>query len=184
MVAISQVSRLMDELQTPLAASYPHVWCDGETLVVGIWPNAKAKFDFASERLKFVDNTEPNAKKHISFTYLAKRLTGSIFEIETSDTIYEFASAVQALLRGLEILETIAPGTLDKMCELKGRSKRPVGHTRESLYDLASQRHFAEQINTGHFVATNNKALEALGVLRQGARLAGLSTDQFTVRRR
>lgn len=184
MVAISQVARLMDELRKPNAAALPHVWCDGETIVVGTWPNAKAKFDFAKEQLRFIDTEELFEKKHISMVHLAQRDTGSRFEIETATAVYEFASAVQTLLRGLEIVEQLVPGTLDKMCDIRGRSKRPVGRNREALYDLKSQWRYSEKIESGHYVATNNKTFEALGVLRQAARLADLPEDEFSVRRR
>ena len=187
MAALSSLTQFVDVFGKLDPSQHPHVWlAEGGKLVVGSFPIANLAYDFATECLEIVDSRypTPKTKKRESLIHLARRVGSDRYEIETPEAVYELGSATQALCWGLEHIEREVPGTLDKLSGQKGRSKRPVAKRLEDLYDMPSQRKHAEQISTGHFVATNNKALEAIGYLRSAARLAKLSQDQFIVRRR
>ncbi len=188
MAALSSVSSFQREVARIDVSSCPHVWIAGDALAFGKFPDAAALFDFTSETLRWEsqERRDPTAtveKKRISKLSTAKRITER-HEIETTDKIYEVGSATHALTTGLEIIENLVPGTLDKLSLEKKQSKRPVSRKLEDLYDVPKQRRYSEQISTGHFVATNNKGPEARGVLRRAAQIAGLSADQFVVRKR
>lgn len=60
----------------------------------------------------------------------------------------------------------------------------PVAKTRAALYDVEHPDTHSAQLKNGWFVATNNKAAEARGVLRQAVELAGLVWGvDFSIRR-
>jgi hypothetical protein len=180
--SLQNLRRAIDELDPD---SHQLVWLtEGHELAVGAYPNASRIYDFAAEQWKSLNSKLVEAKRRVSLLHFAKRIGNDRYEIETEDAVYELGSATQTLCWGLEHLERKAPGTLDALSKQKGYSKRPVARNLEDLYDLPSQRKFAEQIATGHFVATNNKAGESLGFLRRAASLANASEKQFSVRRR
>lgn len=187
MAAVASLTNLIACLSPREASASSHAWIDKGELLIGNYPKASFQYDFASEKMIFVGKISgtgtDQAKRRESLVHLAKRSSGGRYEIETDDTIYTLGSATHALTWGLEYIEDKKPGTLDKLAEVKGRSKRPVSRNLNDLYDLPSQRRYSEKLNTGHYVATNNKALESLGFVRRAAMLAGLSKDSFTIRR-
>ncbi|MGR3342267.1 MAG: hypothetical protein ACU0DI_03430 [Paracoccaceae bacterium] len=168
----------------------PHVWIDSDVgLLFGTFPDARFSYDFGIDELVKIEekvSSEPlepeqNTKAEISLIYQAKRIT-DIYEIETRESIYRVGSAIQALVVGLELIEELVPGTLEKLSKQKGRSKRPVSKERDQLYDMKSQMDKSERLKNGYWVATNNKASESIGYVRRAAQLAGLD-DTFIVRK-
>jgi hypothetical protein len=205
MAQISTRETLSKCLDEKPAANWPHVWVtkDG-VLVVGEFPNVRATFDFGAERFKSTDqvmdigstgsvqHAQPVTslahqvanieKKEISLIHEAPRWTETI-EIETPDAVYKVGSAVRALITGLELVETLAPGTLELLSKEKGRSKRPVSLSRQDLYDLPSQAQYAHKLKNGYWVGTNNKADEAIRNIERAIQLAGLGS-KVIVRRK
>ena len=169
----------------------PHCWITEESgLVLGLFPNAALKFDFATERFLEIGGKNltiptivvPATKTRKDLLHLAKRV-GQRYEIETPTTIFVVGSATQALKVGLEQLEAVREGTLDKLATEKKRTKRPVARDRTDLYDVDHAKGHSEALSTGHYIATNNKAHEAIGYLKRAAMLAGLSWGaEFEVR--
>lgn len=201
MAMLSTREALVACLGAKPASSFPHVWLSGSGgLVAGVYPKASVRFDFGSEA--FVDckdtavSHEPNAntpvdtsasdtgavsgKRRISLIHEAPRWTQTI-EIETPDCVYVVGSATRALITGLELLEELVPGTLEKLSIQKSRSKRPVSRTRNELFDLATQLKYSHQLKNGYWVGTNNKSEEALNYVRRAVELAGLN-GKITIR--
>jgi hypothetical protein len=122
-------------------------------------------------------------KRQVSLLHEAKRVV-QICEIETQDAVYRLGSATQMLIEGLNLIEEARPGTLEKLSQRKKQSKRPVAKTRAALYDVEHPDTHSAQLKNGWFVATNNKAAEARGVLRRAVELAGLVWGvDFSIRR-
>ena len=186
----------------------PHVWIDSDgRMLLGCFPRPSRFFDFGKEcffeleqkpiaidersgieatkeaELPSLEAVFVKPKERISLIHLAPRIT-EIYEIETVDSIYVVGSATQALFHGLNKIEQAAPGTLEILSGEKKRSKRPVSLKREELYEKPSQRRYALKLENGYWVATNNKAFEAINVLKNTARLAQLTPAQFSVRKR
>jgi len=169
----------------------PFTWLDPQLgLVAGTYPLPKARFDFATER--FVEIESRNSvlkegsssvfKKRISLLGEAPKM-GQNYEIETMDAIYRVGSATQLLIQGLNIIEDKYPGTHEKLSTRKKRSKRIVARDRSNLYDVPHPDSHSMKLKSGFYVATNNKATEALGFLRDAAETAGLQWgSSFVVR--
>ena len=192
MAQVSLTSILSAELAKLNHAQIPHVWLDQELgIVVGTYPNGQFSYDFIGDQLSAVSEenldkvTDPKVrqkKEEVSLLHLAERIT-DVYEIETQDMIYRVGSAKQALLIGLEKIEELVPGTLAELAKCKGRTKRPVSLDREQLYDRKSQMRYSERLKNGFWVATNNKTPEALEYVRKAASIAGLTDNEFQLRK-
>jgi hypothetical protein len=202
MALISTREVLVDCLRATPARECAHVWLTSDgSLVVGDYPSARARFDFAAEQFAGctgdheADSLAPfssekeaetaqttHEKKRISLIHEAPRWTQTI-EIETPDCIYVVGSATRALITGLELIEDVVPGTLELLAREKGRSKRPVSRVRGELYDLASQAKYSQQLKNGYWVGTNNKTEEAMYYLMRATKLARLD-GEIVVRRK
>jgi len=192
MAQVSLTSILSAELAKLDHAQIPHVWLDQELgIVVGTYPNGQFSYDFIGDQLSAVSEenldkvTDPKVrqkKEEVSLLHLAERIT-DVYEIETQDMIYRVGSAKQALLIGLEKIEELVPGTLAELAKCKGRTKRPVSLDREQLYDRKSQMRYSERLKNGFWVATNNKTPEALEYVRKAASIAGLTGNEFQLRK-
>ena len=190
MAIVSKIESLFDAIKVLEPAKFPHVWLKAEaTLQFGTYPKSTATYSFTTEELELhaeVDTKPVTTEMHddcpegeiVDLRHLAPRRTESI-DLVFSDLVMRCGSATQALLRGLEEIERRSPGTLDRLSEKKARSKRPVHRQRQALFDMPSQAKHSEQIESGHWVGTNNKRLEALNVLRSAAEIARL---KFTIK--
>lgn len=184
MAAVSSSSSLSGSFADGGALVGAHVWLDRELgLVTGDYPNPSAKFDFGEEKLiLIVSGKMPEAKKRISHLAKAPRVV-KCYELETDTEIHVVGSATQLLIEGLNLLERIAPGTLEAFSLKKGRTKRAVAKTREELYDVPHPLSHSKKLASGFYVATNNKSSEAQGFLKQATEIAGLTWGKnFTVR--
>ncbi|HEY3814733.1 MAG TPA: hypothetical protein VGL66_16055 [Caulobacteraceae bacterium] len=169
----------------------PQIWLDPQLgLVAGVFPNAASRFDFGLEAAQILNvNTAGETKivakppkVRVSLVSEAPRFV-RFHEIETVDAIYGLASMTQTLVRGLDLIEGMKPGTLEKLSNQKKRSKRPVARSRIDLYDVEHSESHSEKLANGWFVATNNKATEAMSVLKRAASLADLKWGvDFTAR--
>lgn len=192
MAVIARAEALASVLELGRGAFGPQVWLDPDHgLVAGVFPSAMARFDFASETaipLSSAETVEQDArqasapKRKVSLLHEAKRVV-QICEIETRDAVYRLGSATQMLIEGLNLIEEARPGTLEKLSQRKKQSKRPVAKTRAALYDVEHPDTHSTELKSGWYVATNNKAAEARGILRQAVEIAGLAwgTD-FSIR--
>lgn len=184
MVALASVEKMIRELSEMAKQSASHVWLDGSSgLVVGKYPDATNQFDFTTEQFAPLashasrgDAPLADPKRVISLLSKAGRVR-SISRIETPQAIYEVGSATQMLVEGLNIVERLRPGTIAKLSLGKGRTKRPTAASREELYDVAHPPEHSAQLENGYYVATNNKAHEAIGYLKRAIQIAELEKD-------
>jgi hypothetical protein len=184
MAVIARAQALASALSADADPFGPQVWLDiDHGLVAGVFPNATVRFDFAKEAVMRLSSSNagqpkpsPGArpKRQISLLHEAKRV-GQRYEIETDDTIYKLGSATHVLIHGLELVEKARPGTIEKLSARKKQSKRPVAKARADLYDVKHPDAHSHRLTNGWYVATNNKADESLGVLRQAVEVAGLA---------
>lgn len=174
MAEIASVESLVERLSSLEKSQL--AWLDPEQgLLVGVYPQANWRFDFASEKLQpLAGSSEPKAKTRFSKLAEARRV-GARWEVETDDAIYLLGSATQMLVFGLDLIEEMRPGTLEKLSRQKARSKRPVARSRADLYDVPHPESHSERLKSGFFVATNNTSAEARKFLRNAAELAGFT---------
>ena len=184
MAGIAQLGTLVSALSNLPGASDSHVWIDPQLgLVMGVYPSPYSRFDFAAEAVELLKPEKAAPKPTISLLGEAKRVVQK-YEIETNDAIYVVGSATQLLVQGLDLIERINPGTLERFSKQKKQTKRPVARTRQELYDIPHPESHSTQLKCGYYVATNNKSTEARGFLRFAAELAGLEWgNSFIVRR-
>ncbi len=104
------------------------------------------------------------------------RLTKNWFELQGKKT--RCSSVKEILLRGLQAIETERPGTLEKLSQIKKRTKRIVARDRNSLFESPHlvQDH-SSQIPSRWWVGTNNSSQEVKSWLRQAVECAGLRWD-------
>jgi len=182
MATVSSVVNLIDALTTHVSENAGlHAWLDAENgLVFGSFPTPTSRYDFAFERIVSLGTSDERqlAKEVVSLTGRAKRFRAP-YEIETATKIYKVASATQALVEGLKIIEAERPGTLEKLSAFKKRSKRAVARSFSDLYDTPHPKSHAAQLPNGFWVGTNNQSYEAIGVLRHAADIANI---EFNVR--
>jgi hypothetical protein len=193
MATIARAETLAATLSDNAGGFGPQVWLDDiHGLVAGVFPFAKAKFDFGKEAAVSLVDTEQQTdrgptgaaqKPRVVLLQHAKRV-GQMYEIETRDAIFVVGSATQMLIQGLNLIEGEHPGTLERLALRKKQSKRPVAKDRADLYDVPHPEAHSAQLKNGWFVATNNKAPESRGVLRAAAEIAGLTWgSDFVVRK-
>ena len=190
MAVIARAEALASVFGSGLHSFGPQVWLDPQHgLVAGVFPSPMVKFDFALETMVSLSSDEPTLpsmtptpKQRVSLLHRAKRVV-QFCEIETQDTVYVLGSFTQMLVEGLNLIEDLRPGTLEKLSHVKKQSKRPVAKTHAELYDVEHPDSHSYQLKNGYFVGTNNKAAEACGVLRQAAEIAGLVWGvEFSIR--
>jgi hypothetical protein len=88
----------------------------------------------------------------------------------------ECRSLKELLSTGLKALEKSHPGTLDKLSQIKPRTKRIVARNADSLFDQPELvENYAEELVNGWWFGTNNSADETITWLRRGAEIAGLA---------
>ena len=104
----------------------------------------------------------------------ATRRTGNYW-IEFEGRRIPCASLKELLAEGLKRIEELRPGTLDRLSDIKPRSKRIVSRDRERLFakrELVV--HYAAKLTDGWWFGTNNSKEETLTWLRRAADIAGL----------
>lgn len=181
MATLAGVAKFIRELSALAEGTSPHVWLgEDHGVVVGKFPDPHLRFDFAQEKFVPIAGNEvaphvspAGAKPVISLIHKGGRQRTRI-QIEATDAVYEVGSATQMLVEGLNIVERLRPGTITKLSREKGRTKRPVAASREDLYDVPHPPEHSSRLDNGYFVATNNKAREALGFLKRAIQIAGL----------
>ena len=123
MAGIAQLGTLVSALSNLPGASDSHVWIDPQLgLVMGVYPSPYSRFDFAAEAVELLKPEKAAPKPTISLLGEAKRVVQK-YEIETNDAIYVVGSATQLLVQGLDLIERINPGTLERFSKQKKQTK-------------------------------------------------------------
>jgi hypothetical protein len=90
----------------------------------------------------------------------------------------ECSSLKELLATALREMEQLRPGTLERLSQLKLRSRRIIAHDRNQLFDhehLAEK--YAEQLLPGWWFGTNNSARETEAWIQRALAYSGLSQD-------
>lgn len=88
---------------------------------------------------------------------------------------FECRSLKEMLRLSLESIEQVAPGTLERLSQIKPRSKRIVAREPRLLFDspnLVSE--YSEKLANGWWFGTNNSAQETKAWLQRAVECAGL----------
>ncbi|MFT3989471.1 hypothetical protein [Aestuariivirga sp.] len=110
--------------------------------------------------------------------YRHSRQTGRyMLEIKGKGTTC--TSLKQILAEGLRGLEAHKSGTLEKLSQIKPRSKRIVAHDPRYLFEQSELvEKYSEKLSNGWWFGTNNSADETTTWLKRGCELAGLTWDR------
>lgn len=102
------------------------------------------------------------------------RNTG-VYLLEVKGKTTEHTRQRDVLAEGLKAIETLKPGTLEKLSGVKSRTRRIVARDPKELFDKAhlADKHVSKLMD-GWYYGTNNNAQETNRWLREGAELAGL----------
>lgn len=107
-------------------------------------------------------------------TIRASRKSGDYW-VELRGQRQEFGSLRDLLAGSLRAIEQIAPGSLEKLSQIKPRSKRIVAHDRTLLFDspdLAEK--YSVRLMNGYWFGTNNSTDETRTWLQRACNCAGL----------
>lgn len=201
MVALVGIDRLNVLLTEARGAGCRLAWVEKGSLVLGErWGEARFAVDFTAEALQPVhgDGTvglaaEPQAERGRDVRPSASepaatprwvdpgpvpggRRTGH-FALILEDQLIPARSQRELLRLALQAMERARPGTLDKLSAEKGRTKRPVARRRELLYEDAKLSRYAEFIEGGWWMATNNSFSEVEKFIRRAGFHAGLNVE-------
>lgn len=200
MAAVTSIAALLEGLQDQ--GSTAQAWLDPTLgLVVGDYPTPKRRYDFVHEAFTALpdgaaaaehagpatDHAEPPAggaangptlygKPVVDLSHKARR-SSRAYLLELEEAVYRFGSATQMLIDGLPLIEERWPGVLAELARAKKRTKRPVALRREDLYDRPHPPEHSAPLPNGYFVATNNKASEALAIMRRALLLTGAAVN-------
>lgn len=201
MAAVTSITALLGGLQDQ--GSWAQVWLDPALgLVVGAYPTPRRRYDFVQEAFTALpdgaaataehagaamDHADPPAgrmadgptiygKPVIDLSHKARR-SSRAYLLELEEAVYRFGSATQMLIDGLPLIEERWPGVLAELAHAKKRTKRPVALRREDLYDRPHPPEHSARLPNGYFVATNNKASEALAIMRRALLLTGAAVN-------
>lgn len=97
------------------------------------------------------------------------------YYLEVQGTMIECVSLKEMLAQGLRAFQRVRPGTLEKLSEVRPRTKSIVARDPQELFtnpDLVQE--YAEQLMDGWWYGTNNSSNETLTWLKRGAEIAGL----------
>lgn len=173
MAEVSTIASLRSRLRGQ--SQWAHAWIDpSHGLVLGDYPTPAVRYDFAAERFEpLATASEPAERRVVDLTHKARRFV-AVYELALDEAVYRFGSATHLLTEGLELIEARYTGALEQLAKVKKRTKRPVAHRPEDLYDSPHPAAHATRLSNGFFVATNNKASESLAVVRRAVLLAGI----------
>jgi hypothetical protein len=145
--------------------------------------------DFSNESVSWFDSTRltESGEQPTSHSLAGPRMprpsaNGSKTTRRTGDYWLEIkghriycGSLKELLAEGLRALEAIRPGTLDRLSQIKLRSRRIVAQNPQQLFDkqhLATR--YAEQLTEGWWYGTNNSAAETNAWLERASSCSGL----------
>jgi hypothetical protein len=96
--------------------------------------------------------------------------------MEINDHTIECHSLKELLAEGLKAFEAERPGTLEKLSNFKGRTKRIVARDPARLFDRSTLvKNYAEKLADGWWYGTNNSATETNNWLKRACEVAGLT---------
>jgi hypothetical protein len=128
--------------------------------------------EFAASEAEHSRSSSPAGEPKVNAGKIARRSGEYSFEIKGKRT--DCGSLKELLAEGLMALEKAAPGMLENLSRIRGRSRRIVARDANLLYDkphLVGD--YAEPLGNGWFYGTNNSARETNAWLQRAAECAG-----------
>ena len=174
-IAYTPTPKLIDLLQK---ADPSKTMCvrieDNHTLALGIDPlKPTVMIDLSNESL----TTQPVSSKIVPAPPMTRtsRYDGDYW-FEVKGERGQCKSLKDLLHKSLTSIEAVAPGTLDKLSNIKLRSKRIVAREKSKLFDRAHLAiKYSEKIPNGWWMGTNNSSQETNAWLERACSCAGLT---------
>jgi hypothetical protein len=196
MASVSEIRSLIEEIGKQQKKGASQCWQspDGD-LVVGLYPNPMAKFDFGLEAFvdviqnnngHEVEANEKSPKQHVDVSHEVGRRTRDLIIVTPSKEIV-VGSVKQALFVYLNEIEIHFGGSLNKLCDLakgRGRTKSMIALSIADLYGDQNLSEFNQKLPSGHFVATNNSEVEVQRFLKASDQHLKLSKNGFSILKR
>jgi hypothetical protein len=156
---------------------------DTNSLVLGTDPfNPTTSVSFSSEAvhpLTVARSEPPPVNQPTASTTPVTRARRSrrsyMYLLDFRGKTTECRSLPELLAEGLKAIEGYRPGTLDKLSEMKPRTKRIVARNASLLFEQkALAEKYSEPLGNGWWFGTNNSANETQMWLQRAAQIAGL----------
>lgn len=177
-VSFLPTSKLIELLRAADPKGNMHVRvASGSRIVIGVDPmNPSYTIDLSKETLAQID--EGPAMGAVSpptsiWRPKATRKSGDHW-IELKGKRLNCGSLRELLGHGLRSLEAESPGTLDRLSQIKPRSKRIVARDRKMLFDAEHPVEHSDELVDGWWYGTNNSAQETNAWLERACICAGL----------
>jgi len=184
MAAIIRASKLVELLTQADASRTLNVKIiDGNLLGLGVDPSRPTyKIDLSNELLDRCANDDPAEIEELKHTAISGDATVSrrsgIYWFELMGQRIDCHSLKTLLSKALITLESIRPGTLEKLSRIKPRTRRIVARDRHDLFEQGHLvKQFSAPLSEGWWYGTNNSALETKTWLKKACRCARISWD-------
>lgn len=187
-ISFIRASKLVDLVKEADARHEMHVRLIGANrLALGVDPLRPTHIiDLSNERVGPYDSSDSAGIPEVPFSpftvepqqksdnvKIMRRSGDYWFEINGSRE--ECMSLKELLSGGLRALEQARPGTLEKLSNIKLRTRRIVARDRNELFDRAHlTKEYSEKLTDGWWFGTNNSANETNAWLRRACSCAGL----------
>lgn len=191
MAAVMEMGRLQVLLAKAAESGCGLAWLDGGALILGTQlGEPRFAVDFAHQALADASSVEDHAgaggpenaakasppKQIVESADAGGRRTGN-FALILEDRIYPAKSQRELLRVALQSIERVRPGTLEKLSADRGRTKRPIARDREHLYTDPNLAKYAQEIEGGWWIATNNSYPEVEKYIKRAGFHAGLEIE-------
>lgn len=180
MATFMRGARLIELLQSldPDGEMAVQIMPDGR-LGVGQDPlHPSQAIDFGSEKAVALSQSSPRPAFETPGSDDASKRQGAYrFHIRGQEV--RAGSLKEILRHALLAFERILPGTMEKLSQIKPRSKRIVARNRSDLFETSYLAHdFSERLNDEWWFGTNNSAQETRAWLERAANCTGLVWGQ------
>lgn len=197
MAAVMGVDKVTELLSEAAGRGCSLVWLEGGALAVGAdMGRPQYVVDFVTERLRKERRREAKTDLAVGPHPAAAnqdlmdspglvevqpfgvhgRRTGNLALVLEGE-ITPVRSYKELLCAGLQMIERVRSGTLEKLSAEKGRTKRVVARRPDLLYENSQLTKHAIRIEGDWWVATNNNRWEVEKYLRRAAFHAGLHVE-------
>ncbi len=193
MAAVIQISKAVGLLNEARNSGLSLLWIEGNAIALGFAPShTELRLDLISESLVSEPNRRPagngcteqtgaacagkNASRVLSRSEGGRR-TGH-YSVSIDGARHDATSQKSLLLVALAAIERARPGTLEKLSQEKGRTKRIVARNRDNLHaNPILGRKFGVRLNDEWWLTTNNSFAETQRFIRRAAWHAGMTVD-------
>jgi hypothetical protein len=183
-VAFMETARVAELLKEAVARGLPYArMTNNGQLALGRDPlNPTSVIDFRAEAIlplgqrpaKQASQPEPPIEPR----HKLSRQTGK-YMLDFKGNITECQSLKELLAKGLRTIEKFRPGSLERLSQVKPRTKRIVARDPRDLFDQHKLvEDYAEKLLDGWWFGTNNSRDETIAWLRRGCELSGLRWGQ------